>query len=197
MLVTTPLPPTSGLAPARQSTVAAHDASHRPPVNKSADPHSCRARRSISYMTHSQATYAGRRSRRGVRCGADKEGAPQRGLATGRASPMTRACCCVLPSSSRACRPRAQAAVRSELDSRDQARWLPHDGAARRRGVRLLARNGHDWTRRFRLIGEAVEALRLTSCLIDGEAIAFERDGNYNSTVAADFRRREEAKCGH
>jgi bifunctional non-homologous end joining protein LigD len=38
-------------------------------------------------------------------------------------------------------------------------------------GVRLLTRNGHDWTRRFSLIAQAVGALRMTSCLIDGEAI--------------------------
>jgi hypothetical protein len=38
----------------------------------------------------------------------------------------------------------------------------------------------YDWTQRFGLIREAVEALRARSCLIDGEAIAFERDGNYN-----------------
>jgi bifunctional non-homologous end joining protein LigD len=44
-------------------------------------------------------------------------------------------------------------------------------------GVRLLTRNGHDWTSRFPLIRAAVEALRAHSCLIDGEAIAFEHDG--------------------
>ena len=43
--------------------------------------------------------------------------------------------------------------------------------------VRLLTRNGHDWSYRFPLIREAVEALRVRSCLIDGEAIAFEDDG--------------------
>jgi ATP-dependent DNA ligase len=44
-------------------------------------------------------------------------------------------------------------------------------------GVRLFTRNGHDWTQRFPLVLEAVEALQLRSCLIDGEAIAFEHDG--------------------
>jgi bifunctional non-homologous end joining protein LigD len=43
-------------------------------------------------------------------------------------------------------------------------------------GVRLLTRNGHDWTQRFPLIREAVAGLRVRSCL-DGEAIAFEADG--------------------
>ena len=35
--------------------------------------------------------------------------------------------------------------------------------------VRLLTRNGHDRTYRFPLIREAVEALRLGSCLVDDE----------------------------
>jgi ATP-dependent DNA ligase len=63
--------------------------------------------------------------------------------------------------------------------------WLheiKHDGfrlMARRdpAGVRLLTRNGHDCTHRFPLIRAAVEGLRARSCLVDGEAIAFEADG--------------------
>jgi hypothetical protein len=39
-------------------------------------------------------------------------------------------------------------------------------------GVRLLTRNGHDWTGRFPLIAEAAGALRARSFLIDGEAVA-------------------------
>ena len=39
-------------------------------------------------------------------------------------------------------------------------------------GVRLLARNGHAWTGRYPLIVQAVDALAVTSCLIDGEAVA-------------------------
>ena len=61
--------------------------------------------------------------------------------------------------------------------------WLheiKHDGfrlLARRdpAGVRLFTRNGHDWSARFALIREAVGPTR--SCLIDGEAIAFDDDG--------------------
>jgi bifunctional non-homologous end joining protein LigD len=57
--------------------------------------------------------------------------------------------------------------------------WLheiKHDGyrlMARRNavGVRLLTRNGHDWTGRYPLIAQAVDALAVTSCLIDGEAV--------------------------
>jgi bifunctional non-homologous end joining protein LigD len=44
------------------------------------------------------------------------------------------------------------------------------DGA----GVRLFARNGHDWSGRFPLIAEAAGA---RSFLVDGEAVACDRDG--------------------
>jgi bifunctional non-homologous end joining protein LigD len=56
----------------------------------------------------------------------------------------------------------------------DGFRMMAHRDAA---GVRLFTRNGHDWTSRFPLICEAVAGLRVRSCLIDGEAIAFEADG--------------------
>jgi bifunctional non-homologous end joining protein LigD len=44
-------------------------------------------------------------------------------------------------------------------------------------GVRLLTRNGHDWSGRFPLIAEAAGALRARSFLIDGEAVACGDDG--------------------
>jgi len=44
-------------------------------------------------------------------------------------------------------------------------------------GIRLLTRNGHDWTGRFPLIAEAAGALRARSFLIDGEAVACDGDG--------------------
>ena len=44
-------------------------------------------------------------------------------------------------------------------------------------GVRLLTRNGHDWTDRYPLIAEAAGALRVRSFLIDGEAVACDGDG--------------------
>jgi len=50
----------------------------------------------------------------------------------------------------------------------DGFRMLARRGSGR---VRLFTRNGHDWTERFPLIVEALGALKLTSCLIDGEAI--------------------------
>jgi bifunctional non-homologous end joining protein LigD len=44
-------------------------------------------------------------------------------------------------------------------------------------GVRLLTRNGHDWTARFPRIAAAAEALQARSFLIDGEAVACDGDG--------------------
>jgi ATP-dependent DNA ligase len=44
-------------------------------------------------------------------------------------------------------------------------------------GIRPLTRNGHDWSDRYPLIGAAVGALRVRSCLIDGEAVACGDDG--------------------
>jgi bifunctional non-homologous end joining protein LigD len=59
---------------------------------------------------------------------------------------------------------------------------IKHDGhrmMARREGdgVRLLTRNGHDWAPRYPLIVEAVAALRVHSCLIDGEAVCCDDEG--------------------
>jgi bifunctional non-homologous end joining protein LigD len=59
---------------------------------------------------------------------------------------------------------------------------IKHDGCrlmARRNaaGVCLLTRNGHNWANRFPLIVQAVGALRLRSCLIDGEAVCYDEDG--------------------
>jgi bifunctional non-homologous end joining protein LigD len=44
-------------------------------------------------------------------------------------------------------------------------------------GVRLLTRNGHDWTSRFPQIAAAVTALRCRSCLVDGEAVCCDEAG--------------------
>ena len=43
--------------------------------------------------------------------------------------------------------------------------------------VRLLTRNGHDWTERFPLIVAAANTLKVRSCLLDGEAVACDGDG--------------------
>src|SRR5215831_12370836 len=59
---------------------------------------------------------------------------------------------------------------------------IKHDGyrlMARRDpvGTRLLTRNGHDWALRYPLIVEAVDRLKVRSCLIDGEAVACDKNG--------------------
>jgi hypothetical protein len=43
--------------------------------------------------------------------------------------------------------------------------------------VRLLTRNGIDWSGRFPLIAAAAGDLKVRSCLIDGEAVACDGDG--------------------
>ena len=65
----------------------------------------------------------------------------------------------------------------------DWVHEIKHDGfrllACRdpTRGVRLLTRNANDFTARYRRIVKAVSALRVKSCLIDGEAVACDNDG--------------------
>jgi bifunctional non-homologous end joining protein LigD len=44
-------------------------------------------------------------------------------------------------------------------------------------GIRLITRNGHDWSGRFPLIEEAAGALRARSFLVDREAVACDGDG--------------------
>ena len=44
-------------------------------------------------------------------------------------------------------------------------------------GIRLLTRNGHDWSPHYPLIREAVNRLKVRSCLIDGEAVACDENG--------------------
>jgi bifunctional non-homologous end joining protein LigD len=56
----------------------------------------------------------------------------------------------------------------------DGFRLLARRGAER---VRLFTRNGHDWAERFPLIVEALNALKATTCLIDGEAITCSEAG--------------------
>jgi bifunctional non-homologous end joining protein LigD len=59
---------------------------------------------------------------------------------------------------------------------------IKHDGyrlMARRDpvGIRLLTRNGYDWSPRYPAIAEAVNLLKVRSCLIDGEAVACDERG--------------------
>src|SRR6516165_11096364 len=44
-------------------------------------------------------------------------------------------------------------------------------------GIRLLMRNAHNWSPRYPLIREAVNRLKVRSCLIDDEAVACDENG--------------------
>jgi hypothetical protein len=64
----------------------------------------------------------------------------------------------------------------------DWTHEIKHDGyrlRARRDpiSIRLLTRNGHDWAARYSLIAEAIDRLKVRSCLIDGEAVACDENG--------------------
>jgi bifunctional non-homologous end joining protein LigD len=59
---------------------------------------------------------------------------------------------------------------------------IKHDGyrlMARRDpvGIRLLTRRGNDWANRFPLVVEAVNHLKVRSCLIDGEVVRCDEHG--------------------
>ena len=43
-------------------------------------------------------------------------------------------------------------------------------------GIRLITRNGHDWSDRFPLIAEAANTLKARSILLDGEAVAYKSE---------------------
>ena len=65
------------------------------------------------------------------------------------------------------------------------ANWvheIKHDGyrlMARRDpvGIRLMTRRGNDWANRFPLVVEAVNHLKVRSCLIDGEVVCCDERG--------------------
>ena len=72
---------------------------------------------------------------------------------------------------------------------------IKHDGyrlMARRDpvGIRLLTRNGNDWSTRFPLVVEAVNHLKVRSCLIDGEVVCCDERGL--ATFSTLRRRRNE-----
>ena len=59
---------------------------------------------------------------------------------------------------------------------------IKHDGfrfMARRDpvGIRLITRRGNDWTARYPLVVEAVNHLKVRSCLIDGEVVCCDERG--------------------
>ena len=67
--------------------------------------------------------------------------------------------------------PRQGATGWAGLDSRDQARRLPHPRRTRCEGGTLHTRRGYDFADRFPLAAAAIAKLSVKSCLIDGEAI--------------------------
>ena len=59
---------------------------------------------------------------------------------------------------------------------------IKHDGfrlMARRDpvGIRLITRGGHDWAQCYPLVVEAVNHLKVRSCLIDGEVVCCDERG--------------------
>jgi hypothetical protein len=44
-------------------------------------------------------------------------------------------------------------------------------------GIRLITRRGHDWSARYPLVVEAVNHLKVRSCLIDGEVVCCNERG--------------------
>jgi bifunctional non-homologous end joining protein LigD len=59
-------------------------------------------------------------------------------------------------------------------------------------GVRLLTRNGHDWSARFPFILEAAHELRARSCLMEGEAVCCD---DYGLAVFERLRRKHDARA--
>jgi ATP-dependent DNA ligase len=55
-------------------------------------------------------------------------------------------------------------------------------------GIRLITRGGNDWSERFPFVVEAVNHLRVRSCLIDGEVVCCDERGLARFDV---LRRRE------
>jgi bifunctional non-homologous end joining protein LigD len=44
-------------------------------------------------------------------------------------------------------------------------------------GIRLITRRGHDWAAGYPLVVEAVNHLKVRSCLIDGEVVFCNENG--------------------
>ena len=65
------------------------------------------------------------------------------------------------------------AARRFRLAARNQARRLP----ARPGRHPVITRRGNDWTQRYPLVVEAVNHLKVRSCLIDGEVVCCDAQG--------------------
>src|SRR5690606_18769392 len=46
------------------------------------------------------------------------------------------------------------------------------------KGVRIITRGGHDWTRRFPTIAEAAKKLGVGTAILDGEAVVLNKEGH-------------------
>jgi bifunctional non-homologous end joining protein LigD len=60
-------------------------------------------------------------------------------------------------------------------------------------GIRLITRRGNDWSERFPLVVEAVNHLKVRSCLIDGEVVCCDQRGLSRFDVLR--RRRNETQA--
>jgi len=63
------------------------------------------------------------------------------------------------------------------MATRNQARWLSDPGASTWALRAPITRNGRDLADRYPLAAEAIEALPVRSCVIDGEAIVCDDNG--------------------
>ena len=59
-------------------------------------------------------------------------------------------------------------------------------------GIRLLTRRGNDWSDRFPLVIEAMNHLKVRSCLIDGEVVCCDERG----LAVFHVLRRRRNECG-
>ncbi len=79
-------------------------------------------------------------------------------------------------------RPQLASPTRHAPEGSDWFHELKYDGyrtiaCHEKKTARLLTRNGHDWTERYRSIAQAVEALPCKSAVIDGEICVQSEDG--------------------
>jgi hypothetical protein len=79
--------------------------------------------------------------------------------------------------SSRACPPPPRSLQRARTGFTRKAQWIPPDGPARPRGNPADHCKGNDWTARFPLVAEAVNHLKVRSCLIDGAVVCCDEKG--------------------
>ena len=88
-------------------------------------------------------------------------------------------------------------------DAPDGPEWLheiKYDGyrllaRIERGGVRLITRNGLDWTMKFPALAQALAAVRVDSALIDGEVVVLAADGTTSFAELQDRIAREETSA--